>query len=206
MGLETSRYTNIPAEWNLTRSFLSVRPLHTNILIVGGKGSGKTTLNKRIREILPSSAAMKIHTFDSSTNDDKSSMEKVRETYINGVDVTGLSMISTTQPVHGIVWVIDARTINIQSFDSIKEISKTLEGMSKIRHFMFFTHTDQVQRAHMDYIRALYETNVSILGSGECRSESILYAPLEGNKRDDANFTILMMIRQASDWTYNTNL
>ena len=191
MGQETSKYKYNAYDWDNIHSILKKRRAHTTILVVGDRSSGKTTLSKKITKL----ANPWIHTFDTDTHDKDSSMRKIREAYVDGIDVSGMSILSSNLPLHGIIWSVDARKMNTdQDFQDVNEICWALRVLSNAKSFIFFTHTDLANKTNLNYIKGLYEESL-IPGSGEWSTEWIYYCPLLDEKNKDTDFTTLTLIK-----------
>jgi adenylylsulfate kinase-like enzyme len=198
MGASTSKVSYNSYWHNFILNEINRLRVHTNILIVGDKGSGKSTLSTKISSALETAKAW-VHVFDTDTIDVESSKTKIQETYEKGVDVTRLSVIATTMPIHGIIWVVDASTLNtIGDFDHIRGVCEFLQSFSRCKTFVFFSHTDVATNQNMSYVKGLYLKTASIPNSGEYTESGISYAPLVGDN-EDAEFTILHSIKYIVD-------
>lgn len=194
MGVSTSRFSFRESEYqDSVNQFYSLRA-HTNILIVGNKFSGKTRLCEKIKEITRPGKAF-VHIFDSGTVNLNQIDEKLKDVYKNGVDTSGLSMVSSKMPIHGIIWVIDAREIETtEEFQRVRETCSRLRSFIECFSCVFFSHTDVSNRDSIAHIRALFTECPEIPNSGEYAPERIYYAPLVGQNKD-ADFTILQIVK-----------
>ena len=209
MGLDQSKYSFADEEFRALGAQMYASRAHVSILVVGEKGSGKTSLTKRIVNVTKFSKFW-VHVFDTDTSDEPSIKAKIQKTYTDGIDTSGLSIISESLPLYGIVWVIDARTMNtIQDFEHAREICLYLTSFQNALTRVYFSHTDVASRTNLHYIKTLYiDDRPMVPNSGEIDSERIFYAPLtsmENNTDKDADFTILQMVKPISDWAVVCN-
>lgn len=174
--------------------------MHSVILVVGSKGSGKTTLCDLIKSFTKINKPW-IHIFDS----ERDPLVEIKAVYENGVDTSGLSVVRSSMPVNGIIWVIKATSLkSLEDFEAVKNIYKYTRIYNRCMVHVFFSHTDDASRKNMEFINALHTPNDDIPDSGEIAMDRIFYAPLK-NGGDDAKFTVLTMVRSILDWTtYNT--
>lgn len=200
MGLSSSKFSFDDLDSKEVINRLVILRSHVNILIVGDKSSGKTALSKRLTDITRLGKAW-IHIFDTDTINTEEIKTKANDVYDNGIDTSGLSILSTKMFVHGIIWVMDATKMEtLADFDHVREACSHLRTFSNCATSIFFSHTDIASRTNLRYIRGLYLEDSSIPNSGECAPERIFYAPLNSGENRDVNYTLLKMVDPMMMW------
>jgi hypothetical protein len=204
MGVQTSKLRSDEKLYAERFAEIYNYRVHSNILIVGEKGAGKTALTTRINGVLGANKSW-VHLFDSDTTDEDAIKAKIRTVYDDGVDVSGLSILASNLPLHGIIWVMDAtKMIGVQDFDRAREILVYLRNFQRCEGCLFFNHTDLATRSNLGYIRGLYLEDSSIPNSGEFSEARVSYAPLIGPDRD-ADHTLLNLVKLVADWAFSVS-